>query len=103
VAKLCRRVCGETRLLMPARSLAAVTARLSWRGVTGLIGFWPGKSQTCGRAAFHHSRKSSGSRGDSITVRSRCPLPCSTRSVMRSLSMSDTFRFATSDTRRPAP
>ena len=31
------------------------------------------------------------------------PLPCSTRSVMRWLSMSDTFRFATSDTRRPAP
>jgi hypothetical protein len=28
---------------------------------------------------------------------------CSTRSVMRSLSTSDTFRFATSDTRRPAP
>src|SRR6185437_8581408 len=33
----------------------------------------------------------------------RCPLPCSTRNVMRSLSMSDTFKFATSDTRRPAP
>src|SRR6516162_116913 len=31
------------------------------------------------------------------------PLPCSTLSVMRSLSMSRTFRFATSDTRRPAP
>ena len=29
VAKLCLRVCGEMRLAMPARSLAAVTARLS--------------------------------------------------------------------------
>src|SRR5271165_3738829 len=87
---------------MPARSLAAVTARLSCRAVTGLIGFWPGKSQTCGRAAFHHSRRSWSSWGDSITSRSRSPLPCSTRSIMRPLSMSDTFRFATSDTLRPA-
>ena len=31
------------------------------------------------------------------------PLPCSIRSNMRSLSMSDTFSDATSDTRRPAP
>ena len=30
-------------------------------------------------------------------------LPCSTRSVMRWLSMSDTFSATTSDTRRPAP
>src|SRR5208337_5024797 len=60
---------------MPARVLAAVTARLSWRAVTGLIGFWPGNSQTCGRAAFHHSRRSWSSWGDSITSRSRCPLP----------------------------
>ena len=29
VAKLCRNVCGDTRLEMPARVLAAVTARLS--------------------------------------------------------------------------
>ena len=58
---------GDTRLEMPARSLAAVTARLSCRGVIGLIGFWPGKSQTCGRAARHHSRKSSSSCGESIT------------------------------------
>src|SRR4029077_14237492 len=96
-------VCGDTRLEMPARSLAAVTARLSCRGVIVLIGFWPGKSQTCGRAARHQSRNSSSSCGDSITYRSRCPLPCSTRSVMRWLSISDTFRFATSETRRPAP
>ena len=54
----------------PPGSLAAVTARLSCRAVTGLIGFWPGNSQACGRAARHHSRKSSSSRGDSITVRS---------------------------------
>src|SRR6185312_8852721 len=67
VAKLCRKVCGDTRLAMPARSLAAWTARLSWRAVTGLIGFWPGNSQTCGRAAFHHSRRSWSSWGDSIT------------------------------------
>ena len=32
VAKLCRSVWGDTRLEIPARSLAAVTARLSWRG-----------------------------------------------------------------------
>ncbi len=43
----------------------------------------------------------------------RCPFPCSTLSIMRWLvpglapgldpGMSDTFRFATADTRRPAP
>ena len=62
-----------------------------------------GESQACGRPARHQSRSSSSSCGESITYRSRCPLPCSTRSVMRWLSISDTFRFATSDTRRPAP
>jgi hypothetical protein len=30
----CRKVCGETRLEIPARSLAAATARLSRRGAT---------------------------------------------------------------------
>ncbi len=76
------------------------------RGIRKLdINFQKGTfvSQTGGRAAFHHSRRSWSSRGDSITSRSRCPLPCSTLSIMRPLSMSDTFRFATSDTRRPAP
>src|SRR5271168_101051 len=49
------------------------------------------------------SRRSSSSTGDSIAYRSLRPLPCSTRNSMRSLSMSDTFSDATSDTRRPAP
>jgi hypothetical protein len=31
------------------------------------VAFWPGKSQTCGRAARHQSRKSSSSWGESIT------------------------------------
>src|SRR5437879_3786836 len=31
VAKLCRRVCGATRFLIPAASAAAGTARLSWQ------------------------------------------------------------------------
>ena len=63
----------------------------------------PVTARQLNRAAFHHSRRSWSSWGDSITSRSRCPLPCSTRSIMRPLSMSDTFRWATSDTLRPAP
>ena len=88
---------------MPAVLSPEEVARLIWRSVTGLTGFWPGKSQTGGRAARHHSRRIVSSCGDSITYRSRCPLPRSTRSVMRPLSMSETFSLAISDTRRPAP
>ena len=45
VAKLCRKVCGDTRLAIPARLAAACTARPSCRADIGLTGFWPGKSQ----------------------------------------------------------
>ena len=55
----CRKVCVDTRLEIPARFLAACTARLSCRADIGLTGFWPGNSQACGRAARHHWRNSS--------------------------------------------
>ena len=45
VAKLCRKVCGDTRLEMPAKVLAAWTARLSWRAVIGFTGFWTGSHE----------------------------------------------------------
>ena len=61
VAKLCRNVCVDTRLEIPARFLAACTARLSRRADIELTGFWPGNSQACGRAGRHHSRNSSSS------------------------------------------
>ena len=79
-------------------------------GVIGLIGFWPGKSQTSSGATCHQSRNSSSSCSESITVQSRCPLPllvpaasCAGWFPGLDPGMSDTFRFATSDTRRPAP
>ena len=43
VAKLCRSVCRETRLSIPAACAAAWQARLSWRVVSGLTGLLPGK------------------------------------------------------------
>ena len=61
------------------------------------------KQPALGRAIRYQSRNSSSSTGESIAWRSLRPLPCSTRSIMRSESMSDTFRDTTSDTRRPAP
>src|SRR5271157_1946470 len=67
VAKLCRNVCGDTRLAIPAACAAAWTARASWRTDIGLTGFWPGNSQACGRAAHHQSRNSSSSCGESMT------------------------------------
>ena len=54
----CRRVCGETRLAMSGACAASSMARLIWGSLTGLIGFWPGKSLTGGHAARHHSRES---------------------------------------------
>src|SRR5207245_1498078 len=88
VAKLCRKVCSDTRLLISASGAAAWQARLSWRVVIGCTGSRPGNSQPCGRAAFHHSRNRSSRSGDSMTLRSLRPLPCSTRMTMRLLSMS---------------
>src|SRR5437879_2910745 len=44
VAKLCRRVCGDTRFLIPAASAAAWTARLSWRVESGSTGLRPGNN-----------------------------------------------------------
>ena len=45
----------------------------------------------------------SSSCGESIALRSLRPLLCSTRISMHLLSMSSTLRYATSDTRSPAP
>src|ERR1051326_5770076 len=51
VAKLCCKVCSETRLSISAIWAAAWQARLSWRVVIGCAGSRPGNSQPCGRAA----------------------------------------------------
>ena len=61
------------------------------------------QSQPCGRAARHQVRSSSSRCGDSMTLRSLPPLPCSTRMIMRLLSMSETLSETTSVARRPAP
>src|SRR5882672_9062327 len=109
VAKLCRSVCGATRFLIPAASAAAWTARLSWRVESGSIGLRPGNSQPCGsstpsrRPSRHQARRSSSSCGDSMACRSLRPLPRSTRSSMRSESISPTLSATTSETRSPAP
>src|SRR5436305_3368142 len=82
---------------------AAWQARLSWRVVIGCTGSRPGNSQPRGRAAFHQARSRSSRCGDSMTLRSLPPLPCSTRMIMRWLSMSETLSETTSLARRPAP
>src|SRR5271154_1604191 len=87
VAKLCRSVCGDTRLAIPAARAAAETARQSCRVDIGLTGSSPGNSQPLGGATCHQSRSNSSSCGESMTKRSFCPLPCSTRSSMRSRSI----------------
>src|SRR6478752_5037144 len=63
VAKLWRKVCGVTRLAISAMWAAAWQARVSWRVVIGLAGFWPGNSQPCGRAMRYQLRRSSSSTG----------------------------------------
>ena len=69
----------------------------------------PGNSQPsrcstpCCRPAFHHSRRRVSKSAASMALRSRPPLPCSTRISMRLLSISATLSPLTSDTRRPAP
>jgi hypothetical protein len=90
-------------LLISAIWAAAWQARLSWRLVIGCAGSRPGNSQPCGRAAFHHVRSRSSRLGDSMTLRSLPPLPCSTRMIIRLLSMSEILSEITSVARRPAP
>src|ERR1700738_4555233 len=51
----------------------------------------------------YQSRRSFSSCGDNIAWRSLRPLPCSTRSIMRLESISDTLSETTSETRSPAP
>ena len=48
VAKLCRSVCGDTRLVIPAAWAAARTTRPSWRADSGSTGLRPGNSQPPG-------------------------------------------------------
>jgi hypothetical protein len=62
---------------------------MSWRVERGVTGFWPGNSQPCGRATRYQSRRRPSSTGDSMAWRSLRPLPCSTRSIMRLESISD--------------
>ena len=54
-------------------------------------------------AMRHQSRRSSSSTGESIANRSLRPLPCSTRNIMRLLSMSDTFSDADLRHAQPRP
>ena len=73
------------------------------------MGLRPGNSQPlgnilpCAWATRHHARSRSSSTGESMAQRSLRPLPCSTRSVMRSPSTSVTFSATTSLARSPAP
>src|SRR5215475_3816903 len=53
-------------------------------------GSLPGNSQGLGLASDQYCRNSSKSRGERSACRSFLPLPCSTRSNMRSLSISET-------------
>src|SRR6266567_3922961 len=62
----------------------------------GVMRSRPGNIHTGGRAMRHQSRNSSNSCGDSMAKRSLRPLPCSTRSIMRLESMSQTFSATTS-------
>src|SRR5215467_64584 len=103
VAKLWRSVCGATHLGNDASSAAMWQTRLSWRVVIGLIRSRPGNIHTGGRAMRHQSRNSSNSCGDSMAKRSLRPLPCSTRSIMRLESMSESYSATTSMARSPAP
>src|SRR5215471_1548642 len=68
----------------------------------GWAGSWPGNSQPRGRATFHQARSRSSRLGESMTLRSLPPLPCSTRMIMRLLSMSETLSETTSAARSPA-
>lgn len=93
-----------------ARRLAVSTQiRLSCREDIGLIGLSPGNNQPsryicpCLLAKHHQSRKWSSNASDNIAYLSCPPLPCSTMSVMRLLSISLTFSETTSRTRSPAP
>ena len=76
MAKLCRSVCGDTRLVIPAAWAAARTTRPSWRADSGSTGLRPGNSQPPGssrlrrRPSRHQARSSSSSCGDSIAWRS---------------------------------
>src|SRR5258705_3176510 len=100
VAKLCRNVCGVTQLGNPACSAAMWQARLSWRVVIGLTRSRPGNIHTWGCAMRHQSRSNSNNVGDGMAWRSLWPLPCSTRSIMRLESISQTFSATTSMARR---
>src|SRR6266850_1591883 len=57
VAKLCRKVCSETRFLISAIWAAAWQARLSWRVVIGCAGSRPGNNQPQARAVGHAQRR----------------------------------------------
>ena len=62
----------------------------------------PGKKYVFGRIQRQYSRSAASSVGLSGISRSRPPLPCSTRSTMRWLSMSRTFSWHASLRRKPA-
>jgi hypothetical protein len=101
----CRSVCMATRFSMPRGVRRGKwTARLSCRvDIRGNIGSSPGNSQPLGNmlapAAWAdpppRAQPLAATPASSIAYRSLRPLPCSTRSVMRSLSMSATPSVAT--------
>src|ERR1700676_20468 len=91
---------------------ALVDVRHLGGGVAGAIelarGHWLGRiaarEQPTLRPRRPHQVRSRSSRlGESMTLRSLPPLPCSTRMIMRLLSMSETLSETTSVARRPAP
>ena len=104
VAKLCRKVCSETRLLISGHLGSGVTGAIELARGHRLDRIAAGK-QPALRAAPPATRCAADRAGcgESMTLRSLPPLPCSTRMIIRLLSMSETLSETTSVARRPAP
>ena len=98
------------RRLTVVREPRRLPAVLSVEEVTLLLQAASGPKYTAafataygGRPSRHQARSSLSSCGDSMAWRSLRPLPCSTRSSMRSESTSPALSATTSETRSPAP
>lgn len=81
VAKLCLRVCSDTRLLISAIPCSGMTGTIELARRHRLRWITAGEQPALGRAAFHQVRSRSSKLGDRMTLRSLPPLPCSTRMI----------------------
>src|SRR6188472_2922891 len=107
VAYECRRVCGLTRRSIPAAVAAKRTASQTTFEVSGRSARHPsrvpGNKYVCGRIQRSYARRAASRLALSGTSRPCAPLPRSTRSTIRWLSMSQTFSCRSSLRRRPVP